>query len=88
MAITVSGNTASFDRAVIRVRSGDVVTATFQNTDPGIDHNLSFGVPGLGHGETCKGPCVVSQTFTAPAAGSYYFFCTLHPISGDFIVVP
>ena len=88
MAITVNANGNNFDRSTIRVRAGDQVAATFQNNDSGVEHNLSFSLPGLGHGETCKGPCSTSQTFTARTAGSFFFFCTLHPISGDFIVDP
>jgi plastocyanin len=59
-----------------------------QNNDTGVEHNLTFSVPGLAHGETCTGPCSRTQTFTAPAAGSYFFLCTIHDMSGTFIVDP
>ena len=59
-----------------------------QNDDVGVDHNVTFSIPGLGHGDTCAGPCSRTQTFTAPSAGTYYFLCTTHDMSGTFIVDP
>jgi plastocyanin len=64
------------------------VTAVLQNADDGVEHNLTFSLPGLGHGSTCKGPCTASQTFVATTAGSYYFLCTLHDMVGTFVVTP
>ncbi|MEX0783480.1 MAG: hypothetical protein WD557_12590 [Dehalococcoidia bacterium] len=78
----------SFDTQTIRVPANATVVATLQNDDADVEHNLSFSLPGLPHGDTCKGPCTRSQTFTAPAAGSYFFLCTLHDMSGNFIVDP
>ena len=60
---------------------------TFNNQDSGIPHSLSFnGVPGAAN-ETCTGPCTTTNTFTAPAAGTYGFFCNVHPdMTGSLIV--
>ena len=78
----------AFDRESVRAPAGAAVTAILQNDDTGVEHNLTFSVPGLGHGDTCAGPCSRTQTFTAPAAGSYFFLCTIHDMSGAFIVEP
>ena len=76
----------AFDRTSVSAPAGATVTAIMQNDDAGIEHNLTFSVPGLAHGETCNGPCSRTQTFTAPAAGSYFFLCTIHDMSGTFTV--
>jgi len=75
-----------FDRTSVTVPRGATVTATLQNDDTGVEHNLTFSLPGLPHGETCAGPCTRTQTFQAPAAGSYFFLCTIHDMSGAFVV--
>lgn len=89
-AVTLTFHAANqaFDRASVSVPAGTAVTAIFQNDDAGLEHNLTFSLPGLGHGETCKGPCSTTQTFTAGTAGSYYFLCTLHNMVGTFAVTP
>lgn len=87
-AITVRARDLAFDQASIRVRSGTRVTATLVNGDAGVEHNLTFSLPGLPHGDTCAGPCTASQTFIATTPGSYYFLCTMHSMVGDFIVDP
>jgi plastocyanin len=84
----VHARNEAFDKAELRARAGAQVTAVLINEDSGVDHNLSFTVTGLDHGDTCAGPCTATQTFTAPAAGSYQFFCTIHPMVGAFIVDP
>jgi plastocyanin len=68
------------------VPAGATVTATMQNDDTGVEHNLSFSLPGLPHGETCAGPCTATQTFQVTTAGSYFFLCTIHDMSGTFVV--
>ncbi len=78
----------SFDQTLVRAPAGASVTAIMQNDDAGIEHNLSFSLPGLPHGNTCKGPCTTTQVFTPSTPGSYFFLCTLHDMSGTFIVDP
>ncbi|MBA4181840.1 MAG: hypothetical protein C0506_14715 [Anaerolinea sp.] len=86
LMITVTARDLQFDRSVIRVRAGTQLTALFQNNDAGIDHNLTFSLPGLGH-PTCTGVCTTTQTFTPAQPGTFSFFCTLHAtMFGDFIV--
>lgn len=88
MTLRFRANNLAWDRSAVRVPAGATVTATMQNDDGTIDHNLTFSVPGLAHGDTCTGPCTRTQTFTAPAAGAYFFLCTIHDMSGTFTVDP
>jgi plastocyanin len=84
----VHGKDLTFDRTEFHVRTGAAVTVVFVNDDATISHNLSFSLPGLGD-ETCKGPCSTTQSFTAPAPGTYFFACTLHAtMFGNLIVDP
>ena len=85
-SVTVTAENLAFDRSVIRVKAGTTLTANFVNKDVGVEHNLTFSLPGLGH-PTCPGPCTTSQTFTPTKPGTESFFCTLHAtMFGDFIV--
>jgi plastocyanin len=78
----------AFDRSSARVPAGANVTAILQNDDTGVQHNLTFSLPGLPHGESCAGPCTETQVFKASTPGSYFFLCTIHDMSGTFIVDP
>lgn len=84
--ITVRAFDLAFDKQTIHVPANATVTAVLQNDDEGVEHNLSFSLPGLGHGDTCRGPCNRTQTFTAPASGTFFFLCTLHDMSGTVVV--
>ena len=86
MSLTFVAKDLAFNRTTASAPAGARVTATLQNDDAGIEHNLTFSVPGLPHGDTCLGPCTRTQTFTAPGAGSYFFLCTIHDMSGTFVV--
>ena len=86
--LTIRAANLAFDQSVVHVPTGAVVTATLRNDDVGVQHNLTFSLPGLGHGETCTGPCTATQTFTPVTAGSYFFLCTLHDMTGTLVVDP
>lgn len=88
VSLTFRAASLAFDKTVVHVPAGATVTATLQNDDAGTEHNLTFSLPGLPHGETCKGPCTETQTFKAETAGSYFFLCTIHDMVGTFIVDP
>ncbi len=79
-------NDTTWDRQIARVKAGTTLTAIMDNVDPGVEHNLSFSLPGLPHGDTCAGPCTATQVFRADTPGSYFFLCTIHDMSGPFIV--
>ncbi len=88
MTLTFRAFNTQFDKTSVRVPSGATVTATLQNDDTGVQHNLTFSLPGLPHGDTCTGPCTATQTFTAATPGSYFFLCTIHDMVGTFVVDP
>lgn len=88
VSLTIRAANLAFDTSIVRVPAGATVTATLQNDDAGVQHNLAFSLPGLAHGETCTGPCTETQTFTATPAGSYFFLCTIHDMVGTFVVEP
>ena len=85
--LEITASNVQFDKAEVRAKAGAEVTAVLRNNDAGVEHNLTFSVPNLPHGETCAGPCITTQAFTAPAAGRYNFFCNIHStMLGDFVV--
>jgi plastocyanin len=87
VTFNVTASLVAFNTAQLSARSGASVTVNFRNEDAGVTHDLSFGIPGLGHGHTCAGPCTDSYSFTAPAPGTYDFFCTVHfGMAGKLIV--
>lgn len=86
--LTIRAANLAFDTSIVRVPAGATIAATLHNDDEGVQHNLTFSLPGLAHGETCRGSCTETQTFTAAPAGSYFFFCTLHDMVGTFVVEP
>jgi plastocyanin len=89
VSFAVTASLLSFNVATLSATSGAAVSVSFTNTDAGVAHDLSFSVPGLGHGHTCVGPCSDAYSFTAPAPGRYDFFCTIHQgMQGTFTVTP
>ena len=85
--LEVTASNLQFDKPEMRAKAGADVTAVLRNNDAGVEHNLTFSVPNLPHGDTCAGPCTTTQSFTAPAAGRYNFFCNIHStMLGDFVV--
>jgi plastocyanin len=79
----------AFSVSRLSARAGATVTVNFTNIDTAVQHDLSFAIPGLPHGNTCPGPCTDSYNFTAPAPGNYAFFCTVHAeMVGNFAVTP
>jgi plastocyanin len=64
-----------------------VVTLVMRNVDAGVLHDIGVNVVGGGRTETCAGPCTGTLVFAAHLAGSYHFFCSLHPeMVGDLMV--
>jgi plastocyanin len=73
----------------LQARSGATVNVHFQNNDPGVAHDLSFAIDGVPRGNSCVGPCSDDYSFAAPTAGTYSFFCSVHPdMKGIFTVLP
>ena len=94
--VTIIGENILFDRDEIVVEGGRQVAITFENRDAGIPHNwalyeseeASVSRDGLLAGSPIEnGPLTQEIVFEAPAPGSYYFICDVHPnMAGDFVV--
>lgn len=65
------------DRVVVPV--GEEVTATIENRDEGIPHNLHVKSPGDAKTELEAGPVTQTLRFTIDEAGDYEFVCDIHP---------
>ena len=74
----------AFDRADLVLAPETDVHLTFVNDDAGVSHNLSiyrtedFQQP-VFTGELFPGPGTRTYEFKAPAAGTYFFRCDVHP---------
>ena len=89
VTFNVTARNLAFSTSLLTARAGAAVTVNFTNEDAAVAHDLSFTVANLNHGNTCNGPCKDTYTFTAPAAGAYQFFCTVHAdMIGTFNVTP
>jgi plastocyanin len=83
----------AFDKRTLEVPAGAEVTIRFDNADPGILHNFALYTNQEAQeevfvGDLTTGPVKVDFTFPAPAPGSYFFRCDVHPdqMTGTFIV--
>jgi plastocyanin len=96
--VEVIAQNITFNVREISVRTGGQVRARLDNRDTGVEHNIAFyqsstnltpvstGSVGL----TYPGPGIDDTVFPAPAAGSYFFRCDVHPTTmiGTFTVTP
>ena len=81
-----------FDKRALTASPGPV-TIQFDNADAGVLHNFalynnSSAAQKIFGGDLITGPAVTNYKFTAPAAGTYYFRCDVHPdtMNGSFTV--
>jgi len=103
VAYYVSGwNGTTNPNPTITVQQGDSVTIVWSNGDTGIPHQFLLDIDKDGYSDSsdCSptaDPCTAgmsttggSVTFTASKAGSYTYYCTVHPFSmlGSFVVNP
>ena len=90
---TISAKNLKFDKSTIEAKAGQPFSITFNNADQA-KHNISFYDKKDGklladgaEGGIIDGGKSETVSFTAPAAGKYYFHCDLHPdMSGTFEV--
>jgi plastocyanin len=84
---TIVAEDLRFDLDRIIVPAGEEVTATIDNRDSGIGHNLAVSLPG---GEAAteieNGPVEQTLTFTVPEPGEYDFVCDPHASTMDGVV--
>lgn len=77
-----------FDKSSLTVVAGSTVTLRLINEDYLVPHNIGVDILSVHPTEVCAGPCEAMLVFSAPAAGNYQFFCTLHQgMQGDLLVV-
>jgi plastocyanin len=91
--LTIVAQNIKFDKASITANAGFDVTVTLDNKDAGVLHNIAFytnraATSKIFGGRIITGPAAETATFPAPAAGSYFFRCDVHPdtMNGTFIV--
>ncbi len=82
-----------YDKRSLTVAANASVVIQFSNRDSGVQHNFSVykdrtAAQSFFKGDLTTGPTVKQYTFTAPAAGTYYFRCDVHPdtMNGTFTV--
>jgi len=94
ITVTTSGTTLAFSPTQITVNAGQQVTVQYNNNSP-LPHNIHFfngkdaSAPSLAQTDIATGPNAVhTTTFTAPAAGTYFYHCDVHPtqMTGQLIV--
>jgi len=86
--IEIVAKDIKFDLSTITVKAGGAVHLTVDNQDGGVPHNWALyedeaaagagGAPIAGT-ELENGPIQQQLTFTAPAAGEYFYQCDVHP---------
>ncbi|HLG12724.1 MAG TPA: cupredoxin domain-containing protein [Dehalococcoidia bacterium] len=91
--VTIVAQNLKFDKDSITANAGLEVTVTLDNRDAGVLHNVAFytnrsASSKIFGGGIITGPATEKFSFPAPAAGSYFFRCDVHPdtMTGAFIV--
>jgi plastocyanin len=91
-SVLVVAQNTQFNTKEIDLKANLPVSLTLDNRDPGVPHNLeiltSAGGSTIEKGvDPFSGPAKQTWTFTAPAAGTYYFQCIVHPSMNGKVVV-
>lgn len=76
---TIVAKNIEWDLDRVVVPTGKEVTATIENRDRGIPHNLHVKSPGDPKTELEKGLVTQTLRFTIDEPGSYAFVCDAHP---------
>ena len=95
--LTIIAKNIKWNTDTLTVPAGSTVKLTLDNQDNAIPHNFSIyqsqqaatsGAKPLATLKIQTGPIKTTQLFNAPAAGTYYFRCDVHPtaMTGTFIV--
>jgi plastocyanin len=81
-----------FDKRTLSATANSPVTIQFDNADARVLHNFalynnSSATQKIFGGDLTTGPIVTTYKFTAPAAGTYFFRCDVHPdtMTGSFV---
>jgi plastocyanin len=91
-AVAISAHNLAFSTSTMQLTAGQASTISFDNQDPGTQHNIGIYQDAAYTNEVFKGAIVVGpSTFTyqvpALAAGTYYFKCDIHPTMKGTVTV-
>jgi hypothetical protein len=82
-----------YDKRTLTATANAPVVVRLDNADAGVLHNFALynnsqASQRIFVGELTTGPRVIDYKFTAPAAGTYFFRCDVHPdtMTGSFAV--
>jgi plastocyanin len=82
-----------FDQRALTATAGASVTVQLENRDAGVLHNFALYTDNTANqaifmGDLSTGVETVTYTFDAPAPGTYFFRCDVHPdtMTGSFTV--
>jgi plastocyanin len=80
----------AFSPGRLTAPAGSRITLVLQNDDRNVPHDIGVRIPGGPTSTLCNGPCSTSISFTAPAPGSYQFYCPVHPsdMVGTLVITP
>jgi plastocyanin len=79
---TGAADSAAFTVARLQVPAGQPFELTFDNADPGVQHNVAIATPDgepVFTGELITGPDTITYEVPALEAGEYPFTCSVHP---------
>ena len=90
--VTVTARNTTFDTNTIRLAGGRTNTITFENQDPGTQHNIGIYKDAgftdeIFKGELVTGPSTATYHVPAIDPGTYYFKCDVHPTMKGTVVV-
>lgn len=92
LVLTASPAGAAFDRSCLAAPAREKITVAFDNRTPLIPHNFSVATEGvidvLFEGEVVTGPKRITYNVPALEAGTYVFYCKVHPtrMNGTYVV--
>jgi len=82
----------AFDTKCLAAPANTGFTIAFNNRSPSTPHDVSIATAGLGdtlfEGEIVTGPKSITYQVKGIAAGTYEFYCRVHPsqMNGTFVV--
>ena len=90
--VVVVAQGTAFNTKEIDLKANSPVSLTLDNRDAGIPHNLEILTSANGSTiekgvDPFAGVAKQTWTFTAPAPGTYYFQCIVHPFMNGKVVV-
>ena len=92
LELSSSPATLAFDRDCLAAPAGEEVTVAFDNRSPSVPHNVSVATDGLVdilfEGDIVTGPKEVTYSVPPLEAGTYVFYCKVHPtqMNGTYVV--